>query len=144
MQRIIQIAAFAILSTLAFISYAKSTASNQMKYQNQRGSILIIEQHVINDKTGTITGTFTSAVGNCEQDVNVEQPISGYYNENVISLVTNFSHCGVSAAMSGHMTDNGQHLSLLWIATSQSSDPSGKGYDSNMIGQDEYQAISKH
>jgi len=128
------------ISCTSLLAYA--SAESTSTYQNKRGSVMTLNFHPEEKNTGSITGTFTSAVGNCKTDVNSPMPLTGYFNGNVISVTVNFPHCKVVAAMTGNLTKNNEKLHMLWIVSSQAQDPQRADWNTNNIGSDSYKKIS--
>lgn len=128
----------AIFSFL-FSSYTVNANNDQtISYQNQRGSTLTLTFHPNKNDTGTLSGSFTSAVGECKQDVGVALPLNGFYNGNAIALTVNFPHCKHIAAMTGNMLEEKSQIKMLWLVNSDVKDPQGKNWNSNYIGNDFY------
>jgi hypothetical protein len=129
---------FALLAT----SYSALAATEPtITYKNQRGSTLTLIWHADKRETGTLTGTFTTAVGNCKADVGVPLPISGFFNGNAIAITVNFPHCKQVVAMTGHLTANRHTLSTLWLDAAQAKDPIHKDWNANITGADYYEQV---
>jgi hypothetical protein len=127
---------------LLFVSYGAFAATEQtIAYKNQRGSTLTLVWHTDKKETGTLSGTFTTAVGNCKTDVGVPLPVSGFFNGNAIAITVNFPHCKQVVAMTGHITANFNELSTLWLDATQAKDPVHKNWDANITGADFYERV---
>jgi hypothetical protein len=114
-----------------------AAADSNATYKNQRGSTMVLNWHA-DDNT---SGTFTTAVGNCKEDMNVPLPLAGYFNGNVISVTVNFPHCKQVVAMTGNLNADQSKIHTLWLDANQASDPDGKNWNSNIVGSDVYQKI---
>ena len=126
--------------SLTQIVYADS--GKTINYKNQRGSTMTLIFHPGEPKnTGTLSGTFTTAVGNCKTDIGIPLPISGYYNANAISVTVNFPHCHQVVAMTGNLIENQSKLHTLWLDAAPVDDPRGNDWNSNIVGSDFYQRI---
>jgi hypothetical protein len=126
--------------SLVQVVYASTEAA--MNYKNQRGSTMMLIFHPGKQKdTGMLTGTFTTAVGQCKADVGVPLPISGYYNANAVSVTINFPHCRQVVAMTGNLIDNQNKLHTLWLDAAPVDDPQGNDWNSNIVGSDFYHRI---
>ncbi len=132
-----------IVSSLVCISFTHSLQAQGMIYKNQRGSIMELVLHPQDGNVGTITGTFTTAVGNCKTDMGVAMPITGFVNGNAISVSINFPHCKQVVAMTGHLLEENNTLYTLWLDASQSADPMKKDWTANISGADYYQREKK-
>jgi Avidin family len=135
-----------LLFTLAFyslsVAHVANAANDQMlTYKNQRGSKMTLIFHQGEGNTGTLEGTFTTAVGECKKDVGVPLPLSGYYNGNAIAVTVNFPHCKQVVAMTGNFLDGQNQIQTLWLDASQSKDPRHKDWNSNIIGTDFYNKV---
>ena len=117
-------------------------ASNTLEYQNQRGSTLSLTLTPGKGDTGTVSGTFTSAVGDCKADVGVPMAVSGFYNGNALAITENFPDCHLVAAMTGNWTDHQDHIRMLWLVTATAADPAQKDWNSNLVGTDFYTRVS--
>lgn len=107
-------------------------------YKNQRGSILKLKWHSQKQDTGSLSGTFTTAVGDCQKDMNVPVPISGFYNGNAITISINFPHCRQVVAMTGNVNKNKTQISTIWLDAYIAKDPLHKDWNTNLIGTDFY------
>lgn len=116
---------------------ADATVPNDVTYKNQRGSKLVLVGFNPDEPTGSLSGTFTTAVGNCKEDMNKPTPIAGFYNGNAFSITVNFPHCKQVVAMTGHFTEGGLHT--LWLDAGQVKDPETSGWNANIVGTDVYQ-----
>jgi hypothetical protein len=131
-----------VVSILFFMSHCAFAAEEQsVTYKNQRGSVLTLIWHVDTKETGTLSGTFTTAVGNCKRDVGVPLPISGFFNGNAIAITVNFPHCKQVVAMTGHLSANDNELTTLWLDAVQAKDPVHKNWDANITGADYYERV---
>ncbi|MGB6976651.1 MAG: avidin/streptavidin family protein [Gammaproteobacteria bacterium] len=128
---------------LANIGYCANAAtdSSSETYKNQRGSTMTLAWHANSRNTGTLTGTFTTAVGNCPQDVGIPMPLAGFFNGNAVAITVNFPHCKQVVAMVGNLTDNKNSLHTIWLDANQAEDPRGKNWNSNIVGSDTYQKM---
>ncbi len=131
-----------LVFAIFFVSHCAFAAAEQtVTYKNQRGSVLTLIWHAETKETGTLSGTFTTAVGNCKADVNVPMPISGFFNGNAIAITVNFPHCKQVVAMTGHLSANRDELATLWLDAMQAKDPAHKNWDANITGADYYQRV---
>lgn len=121
--------------------YATTSNTQSITYKNQRGSTMTLNWQPGQNNTGTLTGTFNSAVGSCKTDMNKPMPLTGFYNGNAISVIVNFPDCKAIAAMSGTLSNKRDQLETLWILTEQSKDSASKNWNSNIIGSDSFQKI---
>jgi hypothetical protein len=135
---------FAICAGLfSIFLYQSSFAANSWSttYRNQRGSTMVLTWNPAVDKTGTLSGTFISAVGNCKQDMGVPLPLVGYFNGNAISVTVNFPHCNQVVAMTGNLNAEQNNIHTIWLDANQANDPQGKNWNSNIVGSDTYERI---
>lgn len=123
------------------MAYAASDST--INYKNQRGSILTLVFHSgKQENTGTLSGTFTTAVGNCGTDKEVPLPISGYYNGNAVTVTVNFPHCKQVVAMTGNIANDRKTLHTLWLDAAPVDDPRGNNWNSNVVGSDSYDKLN--
>ncbi len=127
-----------IIAVSCFCVSAGASAAQGMVFKNQRGSTMELVLHPQEGNTGTITGSFTTAVGNCKKDMEVPMPIAGFFNGNAISVTVNFPHCKQVVAMTGHLLEENKVLNTLWLDASQSADPMKKDWTANLSGADYY------
>lgn len=118
-----------------------AAAEASITYKNQRGSVLRLNWHNTNQDTGMLTGTFTTAVGNCTKDIGVALPLTGYFNGNAVAVTVNFPHCKQVVAMTGNISDRQKEIYTLWLDAAQSTDPRGNNWNSNIIGSDTFKRI---
>jgi len=112
-----------------------------INYKNQRGSTMTLILHYDSKKTGTLTGNFTTAVGNCKEDIGKPMPLSGYFNGNAISFVINFPHCKQVIAVIGNFIHDQSKIETLWLDANQINDPNSQNWNSNIIGSDHYERM---
>ena len=111
-------------------------------FKNQRGSTMtLVWDEKGDNNTGTLTGTFTTAVGSCKPDVGVPQALTGYFNGNVLAMTVNFPHCKKVAAMTANISDDKTKMHAMWLVGNHANDPTGKDWDSNIVGMDTYHRI---
>lgn len=127
------------LCSMTHFAYAAEQPS--MTYKNQRGSVLTLIWQDDKKDVGTLSGTFTTAVGNCKTDMNVALPISGFFNGNAIAITVNFPHCKQVVAMVGHLTHRHDKLTTLWLDAMQATDPTHKDWNANITGADDYERV---
>lgn len=127
-----------IFCAIGFNAYGQNVSEKSVTYKNQRGSTLTLIQKDNDNNTGTLTGTFTTAVGQCKEDVGVPLPITGFFNGNVIIVAVNFPHCKVAVAMTGYISHNHKKLNTLSFAAKDTPDPEHQNWDSNIICNDHY------
>lgn len=128
--------------TLNTAQIAYATPNSTITYKNQRGSTLVLAFHSGKQKdTGTLSGTFTTAVGNCEADMHLPLPILGYYNGNAVTITVNFPHCKQVVAMTGNISTDKRKLHTLWLDAAPASDPQGSDWNSNIVGSDSYERM---
>jgi hypothetical protein len=130
------------LCSLMLNNVAQAADHQMLIYKNQRGSNLALIFNPTEGNTGTLTGTFTTAVGNCAQDIGVPLPILGYYNGSALTVTVNFPHCQQVIAMTGNMSAQKDRIRMLWLDTSQVKNPDGINWSSNVIGADSYKKIN--
>lgn len=115
-------------------------ADSSIQYKNQRGSVLSIKfQRGAHENSGSVTGTFTTAVGNCAKEMNIPMPISGFYNGNAVTITVNFPRCNQVVAMTGNFSNDLTKLHTLWLDASSVDDPKGNDWNSNIVGSDYYE-----
>lgn len=134
--KFINIASGLIMLLASFSAHA--LCFQKVKYINQRGSILELCYHknYKQDYAGNLSGTFISAVGNCEANMNKKMPISGFFNYNAIAVTINFPDCKQVVAMTGTVADDELHT--IWLDASKAEDPTTKNWNSNIVGADSY------
>lgn len=115
---------------------APALAEKTVTYKNQRGSVLTLKINDSADKTGLVTGTFTSAVGPCA--AGKVMPVTGYINGNAVAITVDLEKCEKVIAMTGNLTDNDKELHTLWFVASQAADPRAKDWNANVMGADHY------
>jgi hypothetical protein len=113
-----------------------------MTYQNQRGSLLTLSWQNETNDTGSLQGTFSTAVGNCKEDMNTPVPITGFYNGNAIAVTINFPHCKQVVAMTGHLSQNKNEIHTLWLDAAQAKDPTRSDWTANVAGADHYHKVT--
>lgn len=131
-----------IIGAVCLMSMMSLAHALTLRYQNQRGSILQLSWSVSKAHTGQLTGTFTTAVGNCKQDMQTPIPVVGFYNGNALSLAINFPHCRQVLVMAGHWLANKHKISMMWLDTRVAKHPLGKDWDSHLMGADFYKKIA--
>ena len=132
---------YSLLFCLLGITHYVYAADQTIIFKNQRGSMLKLIFQNEKTNTGSLTGTFTTNVGNCKADVGIPVPIRGYFNGNAIALIVNFPHCQQLVAMTGNLTDHYDELHTLWLDAHNVKDPVNKNWDSNIIGADSYKKV---
>lgn len=128
---------------LTSINTAQAANDKKLTYVNQRGSTMTLVFHQLDGNTGTLAGTFTTAVGEHAKDVGVPQTLSGFYNGNAITVAFNFPHSGAAAAMTGNLLDGGNKIQTLWLVASDSKDPTHTNWNSNIVGTDAFNLVTK-
>lgn len=133
-----------LISSISFLTLSAFAEDQTINYKNQRGSTMTLTWHQQDAKhnTGTITGTFTSAVGNCKADLYKAMPLTGYYNDNTVAITVNFPQCKAVAAMTGNVATDKQQVTTLWILANDAKDPIHKDWNSNVVGTDSFQKIT--
>lgn len=128
---------------LGFLSAAlaiPALADQKITYKNQRGSTLTLTWHdsseKVEEKAGTLTGIFTSAVGKCA--AGMPFPVTGVFNGNAIAININLPKCKQVIAMTGNLTNGNEELHTLWLDAAQAADPRKNDWNSNIIGADSY------
>ncbi len=129
------------LTLSASMSCALAATDQTIIYKNQRGSTMTLIWHADKNNTGTLTGTFTTAVGNCKADVGRPLPVTGYFNGNALAVTVNFPHCKQVVAITGNTTNDQAELHTLWLDATQAKDPTGQDWNSNLIGTDSYKKV---
>ncbi len=133
------------------VDSAKGT-DKTVTYKNQRGSILSLTWNESDESkkakegdapkdTGSLTGTFTSAVGKCAAGNTV--PITGYYNGNAIAITLNLPQCKQVIVMTGNLTNDNDEIHTLWLDAAQTADPRKDDWNTNIIGADHYKKKGK-
>lgn len=132
-----------LCASLSLILFNQCIAATDpvITYKNQRGSTMTLVWHADSQNVGKLTGTFTTAVGNCKEDIGVPLPLVGYFNGNAISVTVNFPHCKQTVAMTGNLNNDASNLHTIWLDANQADDPQGKNWNANIIGSDTYQKI---
>jgi hypothetical protein len=127
---------------MANITYNAIAATDQtLSFKNQRGSTMTLTFHTVKNHIGTISGTFTTAVGSCKADVGAPMPVTGFFNNNAVSIAIDFVDCESVATMAGNLVDHQTALDTLWLVTSVTKDPMHKNWNSNLIGSDYFKKI---
>jgi hypothetical protein len=135
--------AIVVATSFLCASFTQISLAQGMIYKNQRGSIMELVLHPQEGNTGAITGSFTTAVGNCKSDIGVAMPLTGFFNGNTISISVNFPHCKQVVAMTGHLLEENNTLYTLWLDAAQSVDPMKKDWTANISGADYYKRENK-
>jgi hypothetical protein len=136
MKRLKRILTISMLSCFC-MSYAVHATEDSMTYKNQRNSIMTLIWHHEKNNVGTLSGTFTTAVGDCKQDMNVPVPVNGFFNGNAIAIVVNFPHCKQVVAMTGVVSNDDNTLQTFWL-DAKSSQNARDEWKSNIIGVDKF------
>ncbi len=133
-----------MVGLIASNSYAAAVKTDQtISYKNQRGSTLSLNFDQAKNNTGSLSGTFITAVGNCQADMNKPMPVTGYFNNNVIALSINFPDCKQVVSMTGYLMPDKSHLKTLWLSTAVVANPNTTDWDSNAVGTDWYTRIGQ-
>lgn len=103
-------------------------------YRNQNESMLVLTKTNKTPNTGTLTGSFTTAVGDCKPDMNRPMPITGVFNAQTIAIAINFPDCGQVIAMTGQVDSTGDTLNTTWLDTNTKAG----AWNSNLVGSDHY------
>jgi hypothetical protein len=111
------------------------------KYQNPKGSELELTWHPDNDKSGTLTGTFKTAVSKCKAAIGQPMPVVGVYNGNVLALTVNYPACESVLAFSGNTDKDHSRVNLHWFLTRHSANL-GDSWDSTTTGVDVFKGIT--
>ena len=117
------------------------TVSNTTRYKNERGSILRLTWHAKGNDTGTVTGSFRTAVGDCKAEINKAVPVTGHYSGNAMALTINFPKCKQVIAMTGNVDATKTKIATLWLDAHATTDPQ-KDWNSNIIGTDTFHKIA--
>ncbi len=131
-----------IAGSIGVITSVNAATDQTINYKNQRGSVMTLTWHAIKNNTGTLSGTFTTAVGNCKANVGVPMPLTGFYNGNAVAITVNFPECKQVVAMTGNLINNNNELNTIWLDASHTKDPVQTNWNSNIIGTDQYQRIT--
>ena len=126
--------------SLSTLVHAQTPQTLSLK--NQRGSTMNITLIDEGNSTGTIKGSFTTAVGNCQIEVGKPMALSGFYSGNAVTLSVNYPKCKKTIAMTGHFNADRTELDTLWMVAEESADPKGKNWNANIVGSDHYQRQS--
>lgn len=129
-----------LLVGVGSVAYAADTA--ETVYKNQNGSVLKLQFDSKDKNSGSLSGTFTTAVGNCKADINVPVPITGFYNGNAVSISINFPHCKQVVAMTGNFNKNNTQLTTFWLDTGVLKNSPHKDWNANTIGVDAFQKVA--
>jgi hypothetical protein len=127
--------------SLFLINHCLAAKDPTITYKNQRGSMMTLTWHSSGQNVGELTGTFTTAVGNCKEDIGVPLPLAGFFNGNAISVIVNFPHCKQVVAMTGNLNNDSTNIHTIWLDANQADDPQGQNWNTNIIGSDTYQKI---
>jgi hypothetical protein len=137
----IMITVLCLLGLICTNAMAKPLGKRQLHFMNQRGSKLTLVGHPGKVKnSGTITGTFTTAVGNCQSD-KVPMPLTGYYNGSALVAVVNYPQCGAIAVITGDL-DKHDNIRSLWMDVRNAPRVANKQWKANIIGADFYRKVN--
>lgn len=131
-----------ICSALLLVIFNAQAQSPVVQYKNQRGSVIAMTLQDEGNNAGTLKGTFTTAVGNCQAEVGKPMALSGFYSGNAVTISVNYPKCKKTVAMTGHFSEDRSQLHTLWLVAEESNDPRGKNWNSNIVGADHYQLQS--
>ena len=143
MKRYLGLITLILLPTLGFAS-GQHNSDKALHYKNQRGSLLDIVLHKKSDNSGTVTGTFKTAVANsnCQNDIGKARPVTGFYTGNSITLSINYPNCGATIAVAGNF-DKSNNIETLWIVANQGQDSEGKNWNNRTLGHDQFEIVSQ-
>jgi len=130
-----------VCCSLSAAQLACAAPDQTIIYKNQRGSTMTLVFHSGEGNTGTLEGTFTTAVGECKADVGVPLPLTGYFNGNAAGITFNFPHCKQVVAMTGNLMNDRSKLHTLWLDAAPVDDSRGKDWNSNIVGSDAYDRV---
>lgn len=130
----------AFLMAATTMAFAENNTATQFK--NTRGSVLNLTMHAEGKDSGTLTGTFTSAVGNCAAALGKAVPVTGFYNGHAIALAMNFAPCKQVIAMKGHFDKKNQEINTLWLGVNTAKESATPQWDSNIIGHDHFVKVT--
>lgn len=131
----------ALISILSLSTLAHAQPQT-LTFKNQRGSTMNITLTEEGNSTGTIKGTFTTAVGSCQIEVGKPMALAGFYSGNAVTLSVNYPKCKKTIAMIGHFTKDRTELNTLWMVAEESADPQGKNWNANIVGSDHYAKLT--
>ena len=138
---------FVLLTGMLFITpaFGMTQATQTTKYVNQRGSVLILTKDKAGANSGTLTGTFTTAVASkdCQKVIGQPMPISGFYSGNAITLSVNFPLCNAVVAIIGNITNNNT-IDTLWLNAQQADNPNEEDWNSRTTGHDLFHKVAEN
>jgi hypothetical protein len=130
---------------LLAVSVSASAANDtNIQYKNDHGSILNLTMNPDGKDTGTLTGTFTTAIGNCAAAIGKTAPVTGFYNGRSMAITMNFPGCKQVVAMKGHFIKNKEVLNTLWLGVNTAKETVEPQWDSTIVGHDHFVRTSKH
>jgi hypothetical protein len=134
--------AMGLLSSMLILN-APSYASTetQATFQNQRGSVMTLVWHETQSHSGNLTGTFTTAVGDCKAAINKPMPLTGIYTGTAVAITVNYPACNKVVAMMGNTNNQNSTLHTLWLVGANVTDPVKQNWNSNIVGSDDYKKI---
>lgn len=138
--RNLSVLASVVLSMVA--SAALADEAKITKYQNPRGSELELAWHAVDATSGTLTGTFKTAVSQCKAAIGQPMPATGVYNGNVLALTVNYPGCDTVLAFAGNTDKDHKDVSLHWFLTKHTANIS-ESWDATITGVDIFKSISK-
>ena len=135
-----------VMSAVVFFTTAIGKADTllheqSITYKNQRGSTLTLVWHTHYHHTGTLTGTFTTVVGDCQADIGKPMPAYGFFNGQAIAITVNFPHCQQIVTITGNRSMNEKQLYTLWLDTRSVIDPLHQHWKGTIIGNDTYHKL---
>ena len=134
---------FAIcLLTTATLALAGRPGPHDVKYQNEKGSTLILSKHATGQNQGTLTGTFASTVApkNCQQEINQAKPIAGFYDGSAITVTAGFPKCHAVVAFVGNVS--GKSIDVIWLDAKGAPSEKGHAWERQLIGHDKFHRVS--
>ena len=135
----------AIFSCALGYAATQETGDATLQYKNQRGSSLEIKLHNVSDNSGTVTGTFKTAVAdeNCQNVIGEAHLVAGFYTGNSIAFSMNYPRCGAVVSVVGNF-DKKKNIETLWIVANQAQDASGEDWNTKRIGHDSFKLLKSN
>jgi hypothetical protein len=127
---------------LVSASAAMADEAKITRYQNPKGSELALTWHPDNATSGTLTGTFKTAVSQCKAAIGQPMPVTGVYNGNVLALTINYPACESVLAFSGNTDKDHSNVNLHWFLTKHAENL-GESWDATTTGVDIFRSVSK-
>lgn len=130
------LAGLGVVSMLSFAHANNSIAYKTTTWINEHQSELTLNF----ESNGKLSGTFTNhAKSAC--DNYQPHPVTGSWDESVVSFVVDFPTCHSQTAWNGHLSPNKNSIDSIWILSyMNSSNPDA--WNTNLIGHDKFNRTS--